>query len=56
MAYNKRRTPTNPTGCGNYNCALRCDCRRSDVKKFHYVSMFNPSRLADGRISCAMKL
>jgi crossover junction endodeoxyribonuclease RusA len=50
MAYNKSRTPTNPTGCGNYNCALRNDCKRSQTHKFHHVSVFHPRRLADGRI------
>jgi hypothetical protein len=56
MAYNKSRTPTNPTGCGNHNCALRNDCARSQTHKFHYVSMFRPSRGQNGVISCAMKL
>jgi hypothetical protein len=54
--YNKKRKPMNPTGCGNFNCPIRQGCERADMKQFHFVSTFHPNRLADGRVSCAMRL
>jgi hypothetical protein len=54
--YNKNRQPTNPTGCGNYQCPIRSGCGRADVEKFYHVSVFHPSRIHGNLITCAMRL
>jgi hypothetical protein len=53
--YNKKRTPTEFTGCGNHQCPIKTGCQRYETAR-SFTNMFNPSRLADGRISCAMRI
>jgi hypothetical protein len=55
MRAETRKKPLNPTGCGNYECQLRGNCKRSDTKKYHHVSMFRPER-RHGVVSCGMHL
>jgi hypothetical protein len=53
--YNKKRTPIEFTGCGNHQCPIKTGCRRYETQR-HLTNMFNPNRLADGQISCAMRI
>jgi len=54
--FDRNKRPMHPTGCGNYNCPIRTGCDRANTHKFHFTNMFKPSRLADGRVSCAMRI